>query len=199
MHLMENRVVITGMGIWSCLGTDLESVNRSLYDGVSGVVYDPVRKEMGFRSALTGMVPMPDLKKVLPRQQRAYMPEQAKYAYCATRQALDNAGVDMDYLDRHEVGILYGNDSSAEPVIKAVDTMREKKDTMLCGSGAIFQSMNSTVTMNLSCIFKLKGINLTVSGACASGSHAIGLAATLIRAGLQDMVICGGAQEVNPY
>ncbi len=199
MHVMENRVVITGMGIWSCLGTDLESVNRSLYDGVSGVVYDPVRKEMGFRSALTGMVPMPDLKKVLPRQQRAYMPEQAKYAYCATRQALDNAGVDMDYLDRHEVGILYGNDSSAEPVIKAVDTMREKKDTMLCGSGAIFQSMNSTVTMNLSCIFKLKGINLTVSGACASGSHAIGLAATLIRAGLQDMVICGGAQEVNPY
>ena len=77
---MENRVVITGMGIWSCLGTDLESVNKSLYEGVSGVVYDPVRKEIGFRSALTGMVPMPDLKKVLPRQQRAYMPEQAKYA-----------------------------------------------------------------------------------------------------------------------
>ncbi len=127
------------------------------------------------------------------------MPEQAKYAYCATSQALENAGVDMEYLDRHEVGILYGNDSSAEPVVKAVDTLREKKDTMLCGSGAIFQSMNSTVTMNLSCIFKLKGINLTVSGACASGSHAIGLAATLIRAGLQDMVICGGAQEVNPY
>ncbi len=196
---MENRVVITGMGIWSCLGTDLESVNKSLYEGVSGVVYDPVRKEIGFRSALTGMVPMPDLKKVLPRQQRAYMPEQAKYAYCATSQALENAGVDMEYLDRHEVGILYGNDSSAEPVVKAVDTLREKKDTMLCGSGAIFQSMNSTVTMNLSCIFKLKGINLTVSGACASGSHAIGLAATLIRAGLQDMVICGGAQEVNPY
>ena len=77
--------------------------------------------------------------------------------------------------------------------------MREKKDTTLCGSGTIFQSMNSTVTMNLGCIFKLKGINLTVSGACASGSHAIGLGTMFIQNGLQDMIICGGAQEVNPY
>ena len=77
--------------------------------------------------------------------------------------------------------------------------MREKKDTTLVGSGAIFQSMNSTVTMNLGCIFKLKGINLTVSGACASGSHAIGLGYLLIKWGLQDMVVCGGAQEVNPF
>ena len=77
--------------------------------------------------------------------------------------------------------------------------MLEKHDTTLVGSGGIFQSMNSTVTMNLACIFKLKGMNLTVSGACASGSHAIGLGALLIRNGLQEMVVCGGAQEVNPY
>lgn len=196
---MERRVVITGMGIWSCLGTDLDSVNEALYSGKSGIVLDPVRKEMGFRSCLTGTVPVPDLKKVLPRQQRAYMPEQAQYAYCATAQALENAGIDLDYLASRQVGILYGNDSSALPIVKSVDTLREKKDTMLCGSGAIFQSMNSTVTMNLSCIFKLKGINLTVSGACASGSHSIGLASMLISSGLQDMIICGGAQEVNPY
>lgn len=196
---MDKRVVITGMGIWSCLGTDLGQVDKSLYSGVSGIGLDPVRKEMGFRSGLTGIVPVPDLKKVLPRQQRAYMPEQAQYAYCATEQALAAAGIDRDWLAGHDVGILYGNDSSAAPVIKAVDTVRAKKDTTLCGSGAIFQSMNSTVTMNLSCIFKLKGINLTVSGACASGSHAIGLASVLIRSGLQDMVICGGAQEVNPW
>lgn len=93
---------------------------------------------------------------------------------------------------------MYGNDSSADPVVKAVDTMRAKKDTTLVGSGAIFQSMNSTVTMNLSCIFKLRGINLTVSGACASGSHAIGLGALLISNGLQDMVVCGGAQRLTP-
>ena len=119
--------------------------------------------------------------------------EQAKYAYCATVEALRNAGIDQDYLNTHEVGLLYGNDSSADPTVRAVDTMREKHDTTLCGSGAIFQSMNSTVTMNLGCIFKLRGINMTVSAACASGAHAIGLGALLIQTGLQDMVVCGGA------
>lgn len=193
------RVVITGMGIYSCLGTNLDEVRESLYTGKSGIVFDPIRKEMGFRSALTAKLIVPDLKKELSRSQRVYMPEQAKYAYCATAQALKNANIDQDYLDSHEVGIMYGNDSSADPVVKAVDTMREKKDTTLVGSGAIFQSMNSTVTMNLACIFKLKGMNLTVSGACASGSHAIGLGAMLIRNGLQEMVVCGGAQEVNPF
>ncbi|MDE6872720.1 MAG: beta-ketoacyl-[acyl-carrier-protein] synthase family protein [Bacteroidales bacterium] len=196
---MLNRVVITGMGIYSCLGKTLDEVRDSLYTGKSGIIFDPARKEMGFRSALTAKLEIPDLKKQLSRSQRVYMPEQAKYAYCATADALKQAGIDQDYLNTHDVGLLYGNDSSADPVVKAVDTMREKKDTTLCGSGAIFQSMNSTVTMNLGCIFKLKGINLTVSGACASGSHAIGLGALLIQNGLQEMVVCGGAQEVNPF
>ena len=194
-----NRVVITGMGIYSCLGKTLDEVRDALYAGKSGIVFDHTRKEMGFRSALTARIDVPDLKGVLSRSQRVYMPEQAKYAYCATVDALNSAGIDYDYLERNEVGLLYGNDSSTAPVVKAVDTMREKKDTTLCGSGAIFQSMNSTVTMNLGCIFKLKGINLTVSGACASGSHAIGLGALLIQNGLQDIVVCGGAQEVNPF
>ncbi len=193
------RVVITGLGIWSCLGKSLDEVRDSLYNGKSGIVFDPVRKEMGFRSALTAKLDMPDLKKELSRSQRAYMPEQAKYAYCATVEALRNAHIDQDYLNTHEVGLLYGNDSSADPTVRAVDTMREKNDTTLCGSGAIFQSMNSTVTMNLGCIFKLKGINLTISGACASGAHAIGLGTLLIQTGLQDMIVCGGAQEVNPF
>lgn len=193
------RVVITGMGIYSCLGTNIDAVRDSLYNGVSGIVFDPIRKEMGFRSALTAKLEVPELKGVLSRSQRVYMPEQAKYAYVATVEALKNAGIDQDYLDTHEVGLMYGNDSSAEPVYKSIQTMLDKKDTTLIGSGGIFQSMNSTVTMNLACIFKLKGMNLTVSGACASGSHAIGLGAMLIRNGLQEMVVCGGAQEVNPY
>ena len=187
------------MGIWSCLGHNLDEVRDALYNGKSGIIFDPVRKEMGFRSALTAKVDMPDLKKELSRAQRVYMPEQAKYAYCATVEALRNAGIDQDYLNTHEVGLLYGNDSSSDPTVRAVDTMREKHDTTLCGSGAIFQSMNSTVTMNLGCIFKLRGINMTVSAACASGAHAIGLGALLIQTGLQDMVVCGGAQEVNPF
>ena len=193
------RAVITGMGIYSCLGKNLADVTDSLYKGKSGIIFDPVRKAMGFRSALTAYVEVPDLKSVLSRNQRVFMPEQAKFAYLATVEALKNANLDQDYIDAHEVGILYGNDSTADAVVKSVDTMREKKDTTLIGSGAIFQSMNSTVTMNLSCLFRLKGMNMTVSAACASGSHAIGLGALLIRSGLQDTVICGGAQEVNPF
>lgn len=195
----KRRVVITGMGIYSCLGKNLDEVRDSLYTGRSGIIFDPSRKEMGFRSGLTAFIEVPDLKGQLSRNQRVYMPEQAKYAYVATAEALKNARLDQDYLNAHEVGVLYGNDSTADAVVKSVDIMREKKNTTLIGSGAIFQSMNSTVTMNLSCIFKLRGINLTVSGACASGSHAIGLGALLIKNGLQDCVICGGAQEVNPY
>jgi len=196
---MERRVVITGMGIYSCLGKDLDEVRDSLYTGKSGIIFDPARKEMGFRSALTAKIDVPDLKGMLPRSQRVYMAEQVKYAYMATKQALDNAKLYQDYIEANNVGILYGNDSSADAVVTSVDKMREKNDTTLCGSGAIFQSMNSTVTMNLACIFKLKGMNLTVSGACASGSHAIGLGTLLIRAGLQDCIVCGGAQEVNPF
>ncbi len=196
---MRRRVVITGMGIYSCLGKTLEEVRDSLYTGKSGIIFDQARKDMGFLSALTGYVEIPNLKGVLSRNQRVYMPEQALFAYCATADALQNANIDQDYLDNHEVGLLYGNDSSAEPVVASVDAMRIKKDTSMIGSGGIFRSMNSTVTMNLSCIFKLKGINLTVSGACASGSHSIGWGAMLIQNGLQDMVICGGAQEVNLY
>ena len=194
---MMNRVVITGMGIWSCLGTGLDEVRDSLYSGKSGIILDPARKELGFRSSLTSFVKQPDLKAELPRSQRVYMPEPAQYAYCATRDALKQAGIDQDFLDSHEVGLLYGNDSTADAVYKSVAKIIEKHDTMLCGAGAIFQSMNSTVTMNLGVIFHLKGINLTVSGACASGSHAIGLGALLIQNGLQDIVVCGGAQEVN--
>ena len=187
------------MGIWSCLGKSLDEVRDSLYTGKSGIILDPVRKEMGFRSGLTAKIDIPDLKGILSRSQRAFMPEQAKYAYCATTEALRNAGIDQDYLDKHDVGLMYGNDSAVDPAVRAVDTIREKKDTTLCGSGAIFQSMNSTVTMNLGTIFHLRGINLTISGACASGSHAIGLGALLIQTGLQDMIVCGGAQEVNPF
>lgn len=193
----SNRVVITGMGIYSCLGVNVEEVEASLRAGKSGIGIDPFRKEMGFRSALTGIVPKPDLKPFLSRRERIGLASQGEYAYMSTIEALKMAGIDDEYLDKYEIGILFGNDSSAKPVIEATDTLRLKKDTTLIGSGSIFQSMNSTVTMNLATIFRLKGINLTVSAACASGSHSIGLGYTLIKNGLQERVICGGAQEVN--
>ena len=196
---MERKVVITGMGIWSCLGTTLDEVRDSLYTGKSGIVFSQERKDLGFRSALCAQVEKPNLKPFIPRNQRQFMPEEAQYAYMATRSALEAARLDLDYIEAHEVGIIYGNDSVAEATMRALDSFREFKDTAACGSGAIFQSMNSTVTMNLACLFKLRGINLTASAACASGSQAVGLAYLLIRDGLQDCVVCGGAQEANLY
>lgn len=181
------------------MGKNTEEVRDALHAGKSGIGLDPARKEAGYRSALTGMLERPDLKKLLGRRERMCLPEQGEYAYMATREALEQAGIDDDFLKNREVGILYGNDSSAAPVIEGVDVIRAKKNTVMVGSGNIFQSMNSTVTMNLSVIFNLRGINFTVSGACASGSHAIGLGYLLIRQGLQDCIVCGGAQEVNLY
>ena len=191
------RVVITGTGIYSVIGKNLIEVTQSLREGKSGIGFDPVRKELGFRSGLTGVIEKPVLKGEIPRRMRVCLPEQGEYAYIATREAFAEAGIDDDFLDSHELGIIYGNDSSAMPVVEAADCIREKKDTSLVGSGSVFKSMNSTVTMNLAVIFRLKGISFTVSAACASGSHAIGLGYHFIRTGLQKMIIVGGAQELN--
>lgn len=194
-----NRVVITGIGIYSCIGKNLEEVRTSLYEGRSGIIYSQERKDMGYRSALMGFVERPVLKGILDRRSRIMMPEQAEYAYLSTHQALKMANLDEDFISSHEVGIIFGNDSSAQPVIEAMDIIRAKKDTMMVGSGSVFQVLNSTVNMNLATIFRFKGINFTVSAACASGSHSIGLAYLLIRQGLQEIVVCGGAQETNHY
>lgn len=194
-----NRVVITGMGIYSCIGKNLDEVRDSLYQGRSGIIFDPVRKEFGYRSGLTGFVERPNLKALLDRRSRIMLPEQGEYAYVATLEALKNARIEADYLEQKEVGILYGNDSTAKSVIECTDIIRKKKDTTLVGSGSVFQTMNSTVTMNLATIFKLKGVNFTISAACASGSHSIGVGYHFIKSGLQDCIICGGAQEVNHY
>ena len=191
------RVVITGLGIWSCLGQNLDDVRDSLFAGKSGIGIEPVRKEYGYRSALTGIVPKPVLKGVLDRRTRAGMSEEAEFAYMASSEAFRTAGIDDDYLLANEVGVIFGNDSSAQPVIETARIMNEYRDSAMCGSGLIFQSMNSTVNMNISTIFHLRGINFTVSAACASGSHAIGLGFMMIQQGLQDMVLCGGAQETN--
>lgn len=196
---MERRVVITGIGIWSCLGNDIDEVKTSLYEGKSGIVLDEERLKYGFRSGLTGKVDKPVLKGLLDRRQRANMSEEAEYAFMASKQALEQAKVSEQYLLDNEVGCIFGNDSTAKAVVEGYRIMEEKHDSELVGSGSIFQSMNSTVNMNLCSILHLRGINFTVSAACASGSHAIGLGYMMIKQGLQDMVLCGGAQETNMY
>ena len=150
---MERRVVITGMGIWSCLGTDLETVKNSLYEGKSGIGIQEERLTYGYRSASTGIVAEPVItKKMLDRHIRAGMSEEARYAYMSSLQAFAQAGITDDYLRENEVGCIFGNDSSAQPVIEASKIMDEKHDSAMLGYGLIFQSMNSTVNMNLSTI-----------------------------------------------
>ena len=191
--------MVTGMGIWSCLGTNLEEVKQSLYEGRSGIGIEQERITYGYQSALTGIVQKPELKKLLHRRLRAGLSEEAEYAFMAARECFEQAGVDEEFLLNNEIGVIFGNDSSAKPVIEAANIMAEKHDSELLGSGLIFQSMNSTVNMNLSTIFHLRGVNFTISSACASGSHSIGIGYLLIKQGLQDRVLVGGAQETNFY
>ena len=196
---MNRRVVITGMGIWSCLGTTIEEVKNSLYEGKSGIGLEKERLEYGYQSCLTGIVEQPKLKGLIDRHMRRGFSEEAEYAYMASRQAFEMAEISDEYLLQNEVGCIFGNDSSAKPVIESAKIMEEKRDTELLGQNFIFQAMNSTVNMNMSTVFHLRGVNFSVSAACASGSHSIGLAYMLIKQGLQDTVLCGGAQEVNYY
>ena len=196
---MGRRVVITGMGIWSCIGTGLDEVKDSLYKGKSGIGREEERLTYGFQSCLTGIVPQTILKGLIDRHLRRGLSEEAEFAFMASRQAFEQAGMDQDYIDANEVGCIFGNDSSAKPVIEAARIMAEKHDTALLGQSFVFQGMNSTVNMNISTIFHLKGINFSVSAACASGSHSIGLAYMFIKDGLQDVILCGGAQETNYY
>lgn len=193
------RVVITGMGVYSCLGENINTVKDSLIAGKSGIGFVQERADIGYRSPLSGIVKEPDLKDILHRRFRHSLGQEGQYAFMSTREALAMAKIDEDFLAKNEVGILFGNDSVALSTIEAIDKMREKRDTTLLGSSAILKSMNSTVSMNLSTIYSLRGINFTISGACASGSHAIGIAYLLIKQGMQKHVVCGGAQEINIY
>lgn len=196
---MSRKVVITGMGIWSCIGTNVKAVEESLRIGRSGIVVDNARLEYGYQSGLVGKVESPQLKGLLDRHTRRGFSEEAEYAYMASKEAFEMSGVDDAYLQTHEVGCIFGNDSSAKPIIEISRLMDEKHDSTLLGQSLVFQAMNSTVNMNLSTAFHLRGANFTVSAACASGSHSIGMAYLLIKQGMQDMVLCGGAQETNLY
>lgn len=187
------------MGIWSCLGTNKKAVTESLRLGRSGIGLDQERLDYGYRSGLTGIVERPVLKGLLDRRTRMGLSEEAEYAFMASREAFAQANIDEDYLLKNEVGVIFGNDSSSKAVVESSNIMDAKHDTAMIGSGLIFQGMNSTVNMNMNTIFHLRGVNFSVSSACASGSHAIGLAYLLIKQGLQDIILCGGAQEVNKY
>ena len=127
------RVVITGMGIWSCLGKDLKEVCDALWAGRSGIGVDQARLDYGYRSGLTGIVERPVLKKLLDRRSRVGLSEEAEYAYMASREAFENAGITAEMLEEEEVGIIFGNDSSARPVVEAARIMDEMEQKGIIG------------------------------------------------------------------
>jgi len=191
------RVAITGIGIVSCLGNSIETVGEALRRGKSGIIVDENRKKLGFRSPLTGAIQDFDPKKVLPKKKRKTMPDFAVQTYSAVMDALWMSGLSQKEIQNEETGLIFGCDSSCIAAVEQVELLREHGETKSIGSGLVFRSMTSTITMNLNTLLKTRGACWTISSACSSGGHAVGQAADFIRLDRQKRVICGGAQEIN--
>ncbi|MEJ2200473.1 MAG: beta-ketoacyl-[acyl-carrier-protein] synthase family protein [Desulfuromonadaceae bacterium] len=191
------RVAITGIGIVSCLGCNWKSVEEALRSGRSGIVVDAERQRLGFRSPLTGIIRDFDAQRILSKKQRKTMPEFAVQAYAAARDALTQSGLGEEDIQNDQTGLVFGCDSTCVAAIEQVELLRQRGETKLIGSGQVFRSMNSTVTMNLNTLLRTQGACWTISSACSSGGHAVGQAADLIAFGRQERIICGGAQEIN--
>lgn len=191
------RVAITGIGIVSCLGTGVPKVGEGLRSGRSGIIFDHNRRSLGFRSPLTGAVVDFDPQSVLTKKHRKSMTDFAIQAYVAVKEAVDMSGLLPENLQNEETGLIFGCDSTCRACVEQADILRTNKESKSIGSGMVFQSMNSTITMNLNTILKTRGASWTISSACSSGGHAVGQAGDLIRLGRQERVICGGAQEIN--
>ena len=194
---MKHRVAITGIGIVSSLGATAEAVANALFHGISGIGIDVERQSRGFLSPLTGGIKPFTPQFPLSRKQRKTLPEFGEWAAEAAYQALFQAGLDPASIRNEETGIIFGCDSSCMAAIEQVEALARTNATTTLGSGQVFRSMTSCISMNLNVLLQTRGACWTLSGACASGGHAIGQAADLIRQGRQERVICGGAQEIN--
>lgn len=191
------RVVVTGMGIWSCIGQDLQTVTESLKQGRSGIIFDPKRIEYGLHSGIVGNVPRPDLKPLLPRKFRATMSEDAEYAYMAARQALEQAMLLCDMSEREEIGLLANSTLNYQKKEEGIRIMQKEKNALMLGPSALFQTEASSCSMNLASIFGIKGINMSFDAGCASSSVALAMAAKYIQMGLQDTIVVVGTRAIE--
>jgi len=192
-----HKVAVTGIGIVSCIGNNIDEVADSLRNGKSGIVVDEKRRHLGFRSPLTGVIRNFNAKDYLSRKQRKTMTDFSIQAYAAVEKALNMSRLGEEEIQNAETGIIFGCDSCCFAAVEQVEILRKKGETKSIGSGLVFRSMNSNITMNLNTILKTRGACWTISSACSSSSHALGQAADLIALGRQQRVICGGAQEIN--
>ena len=194
----KRTVVVTGMGIVSSIGLSREEVRKSLRESKSGIALLDERKKLGFRSGLSGIINGFEQPLDLERKYRKILPEFGLWAWSAVTQALEQARIKEERLAGDEkTGLIFGNDSSVVAGVEQCDMLRKAGETRYLGSGHIFRLLTSTITLNLSTKLKLRGSSWSISGACASGTLAIGQAAELIASGKQKQMICGGAQEIS--
>jgi len=188
------KVFITGVGIKSCIGNDYAEVLANLQNAKSGIVFNEKYSEMGFRSCVSGSVNI-DLSEHVDRKLLRFMGESAGYAYLATKDALKMAGIDESYLDSPKIGIVAGSGgASTRVMLESGDIAREKGPKRI-GPYGVTKSMSSSISAIIATALKLKGINYSISSACATSAHCIGHAADLIKSGQQDVVIAGGSDD----
>ena len=188
------NVVITGVGIKSCIGNDYAEVLANLQNAKSGIVFNEKYSEMGFRSCVSGSVNI-DLSEHIDRKLLRFMGESAGYAYLATKDALKMAGIDESHLDSPKIGIVAGSGgASTRVMLESGDIAREKGPKRI-GPYGVTKSMSSSISAIIATALKLKGINYSISSACATSAHCIGHAADLIKSGQQDVVIAGGSDD----
>ena len=188
------NVVITGVGIKSCIGNDYAEVLANLQNAKSGIVFNEKYSEMGFRSCVSGSVNI-NLSEHIDRKLLRFMGESAGYAYLATKDALRMAGIDESHLDSPKIGIVAGSGgASTRVMLESGDIAREKGPKRI-GPYGVTKSMSSSISAIVATALKLKGINYSISSACATSAHCIGHAADLIKSGQQDVVIAGGSDD----
>lgn len=188
------RVVVTGMGIVSCLGNDIATVLNALKTGTSGITYNPSYAEQGFRSLVSGSVDI-DLADYVDRKTLRFMGDAAGFAYVAMQNAIADAGLTEDEVSNERAGIIMGSGgASTKSVVDSADIMRSK-GVKRAGPYRVTQTMGSTASACLATPFKIKGVNYSISSACATSAHCIGNAMELIQLGKQDVVFAGGGEE----
>ena len=193
---MSTRVVITGLGIVSCLGNDAESVTRSLYEGRSGIALRQEQIDMGMRSHVAG-APQIDIAAHIDRKQLRFMGDAAAYAYIAMQQAIADAGLEDADVSNVRTGIIAGSGgASSSNQTEATDILRER-GLRRVGPYRVTQTMGSTVSACLATPFKIKGVNYSISSACSTSAHCIGNAMEQIQMGKQDLVFAGGGEELH--
>ena len=190
---MKN-VVVTGMGIVSCIGTGLEEVLASLKTGKSGISANSVYKEMGFKSQISGSIDI-NLADLIDRKTLRFMSEASGFAYIAAKEAISNAGLTLEEMDTSRIGIVAGSGGASPAAqIEASDVARERGPKRI-GPYAVTKTMGSTVSAILGTTLKLRGVNYSISSACSTSSHCVGHAAELIQLGKQDIIVAGGAEQ----